>query len=168
MLVPLDCARVDPALIANLARTAGAERLRLEERLGTVCHDDARLTSSERPSRPHPSGSLGDPLESSPRKSTNTLSEPSNFLMFLRLRRGLGLGARRTRPARVRAAGGLNEKFASRHAALLNDASQPRFAALHRCISVTGDAISNRSLPAGKAGSPAWPTDADDLSHDDN
>lgn len=66
----------------------------------------------------HPNGirartlqGLGDPLGILPME-VDRHPEPSNFLMFLRLR-GLGLGARRMGPGRVRAAGSLNAEVAN-------------------------------------------------------
>jgi hypothetical protein len=102
------------------ARTARAARLGPEERLGTAWHGSAHFVRTA--CAPAPSGfrrSFRNPRQGG---RFDTLSEPSNFLMFLRLRRSLGLGACRTRPGRVRAVGGLNENVASRHAAVLDDA----------------------------------------------
>lgn len=101
------------------ARTARAVRLRLKSGW-----DSLSWLGLVRPNglRARPFSVSAILSESSPRKSIATLSEPSNFLMFLRLSRGLGRGPCRTRPGRVRAARGLNENVASRHATLLDDA----------------------------------------------
>ncbi len=90
---------------------------------GTAAWDSPAWLGSLRPNglRPRPFRVSAILSESSPRKSIDTLSEPSNFLMFLRRRCGFGLGACRTRPG-SRAAGGLNENVASRHAHSSTDA----------------------------------------------
>lgn len=63
--------------------------MRMDEPLARVWHNDAWLVSSYVRS---PSG-LGDPLGALDKEVDRQLSESSNFLMFLRLRRDLGLGA---------------------------------------------------------------------------
>jgi hypothetical protein len=108
-------------------------------------HLEGNLTSSGRPSRRALQGG-GDPFGVVSMTIHRNLKRAFQLLMRLRRRRGLGIGARGTRPGRVRAADRLDENVASRHAAILDDVLDREFGVASGVKFSDDRALQGRSL----------------------